>query len=265
MPYEYAILSPEKVELRYDLAGIGSRAMAAVLDDLIVILINALLVTTVALIDQAASFIGSLSTQVAISWLVGFYGFFLFSSWFGYYIFFEILWQGQTIGKRVLGLRVIMMDGTPATAGAIFTRELVRLVDGLPFCLVGYVVAGSVAFFNPYSQRVGDMLAGTLVIKERRTSAPSLQTLSQISSEPHPLEGLILSTGALTAQDYKALKAFLDRREQFSPKVRQGLAEELFSKLKTKLGLELEVDSQPEALLEAIASKYARDRGLLEL
>jgi len=264
MPYEYVILSPEKVELRYDLGGIGSRALAAVLDDFLLFLMHALILTVVALLEANFQLTSNLAAGVGEGWLIGGYIFFLFLSWFGYYIGFEIMWNGQTIGKRLLGLRVIKMDGTPAAPAQIFMRELVRLVDALPMCLFGYNVAGTVAFFNPYSQRIGDMLAGTIVVKERRTSAPQWRHLSELSERVHPLEDLIPSVQPLTTNDYRAIRNFLDRRDQFAPEVRHHLADSLFAQVSEKLSLMLPPDTPVEQVLEAVVRKFARERGLLD-
>lgn len=264
MPYEYVILSPEKVELRYDIGGIGSRALAAVLDDFLLFLMHALILTAVALLEDAFGFTSNLAASIGWGWLIGGYIFFVFLSWFGYYIFFEIIWNGQTIGKRLLGLRVIKMDGTPAAPVNIFMRELVRLVDALPLCLFGYTVAGSVAFFNPYSQRIGDMLAGTIVVKERRTSLPEVERLSEMSEQTHPLEGLVPSVQSLSTTDYRAIRNFLDRRDQFPPEVRQHLSNSLFAQVTEKLSLMLPPDTPVEQLLEAVVRKVARERGLLD-
>jgi hypothetical protein len=167
-------------------------------------------------------------------------------SWFAYYILFEIWWNGQTPAKRAFGLRVIRLDGTPATPGAILTRELVRLVDAFPLCLFGYNVAGLVAFFNPYGQRLGDMLAGTFVIKERRVALPTLASLSAMGTGEHPLEIYVPTVLALSANEYRALRAFLDQH------------------LTTKLGLYVPPEVPREGILEAIATRYARERGRLE-
>jgi hypothetical protein len=125
-------------------------------------------------------------------------------------------------------------------------------------------VAGLVAFFNPYGQRVGDMLAGTLVIKERRVELPTLQSLTSVDTGEHPLEAYVPTVLALSANEYRALRAFLDRREQILPEVRERLANELFERLTSKLGLHVPPDVSREGILEAIATRYARERGRLE-
>lgn len=264
MPYEYVLLSPEKVEIRYEIAGLGSRALAAVLDDLLVLLINAIVLLILTVLEDTTRLITAIVGRIGEGWALAALVFFAFISWFAYYILFEIWWNGQTPAKRAFGLRVIRLDGTPATPGAILIRELVRLVDAFPICLFGYNVAGLTAFFNPYGQRLGDMLAGTFVIKERRVALPTLQALSTVSVEEHPLEIYVPAVLALSANEYRALRAFLDRREQFPTEVREQLANELYEHLVGKLGLYVPPDVSREGILEAIAARYARERGRLE-
>lgn len=264
MPYEYVLLSPEKVEIRYEIAGLGSRALAAVLDDLLVLLLNAVVWLVLVLLEDTMRFITTLIGRIGEGWALASLFFFAFISWFAYYILFEIWWNGQTPAKRAFGLRVIRLDGTPATPGAILIRELVRLVDAFPVCLFGYNVAGLIAFFNPYGQRLGDMLAGTFVIKERRVALPTLQSLSAVSPSEHPLEVYVPTVLALSAREYRALRAFLDRREQFPAEVRERLANELYQHLIQRLGLYVPPDVPREGVLEAIATRYARERGRLE-
>lgn len=266
MPYEYGLLSPEKVELRYELGGIGSRALATAFDDLLVVLANAVILTIGSFVVERLVRTGVLLSSTLLGWLIGGFIFFAFCSWVGYYILFEILWNGQTLGKRLLGLRVIRFDGTPVSPGSIFARELLRVVDAFPLCFpTTYVIGGTVAFFNPYFQRIGDMVAGTLVIKERRTAVPEIESLGSTSLEVHPFESWILSAQAMSATDYRVVKDFLARQDQIDPAVRRALAERLLARLLPRLELARPPeDAAPEALLEAISRFYLRQRGALE-
>ncbi|MCX7992397.1 MAG: RDD family protein, partial [Fimbriimonadales bacterium] len=170
----------------------------------------------------------------------------------------------QTPAKRAFGLRVMMLEGTPVTPTAVLIRELVRLVDAFPLCLIGYNVAGVLAFFSPYGQRLGDMLAGTFVIKERRTPPPTLETLTEVSSQPHPLEFHLPPLLPISPSEYRTLRAFLDRREQLNPDARERLAWELYQRLREPLGMPEQPPAATEGILEAIAARYARERGRLE-
>ncbi|MER3403715.1 MAG: hypothetical protein C4337_10665 [Armatimonadota bacterium] len=260
MPYEYGLHSPEKVEIRYEIAGIGSRALATVLDDLIVLVGVSMMVVFLALLEDTLQVIAGAVNRFGEPVSIILFLFLAYVLWFAYYIGFEILWNGQTPGKRSLGLRVLMLDGTPVTPYAIFVRELVRIVDAVPLCIFGYNVAGLLAFLNPYGQRLGDMLAGTFVVKERRTALPTLNTLSQLNTQPHPLENLLPLVLEVSPNEYRALRAFLDRRDLLLPEFRTLRAQELYHHFAEKLGLNLPPEIPKEGILEAIAARYARER-----
>ncbi|MDW8052031.1 MAG: RDD family protein [Armatimonadota bacterium] len=261
MPYEYVLQSPEKVEIHYEIAGIGSRALAAVLDDLIVLLIIAVVGAVLALLEETTQLVSRVYAVTGENWLIAGLLFFAYIVWFAYYMLFEVFWNGQTPAKRAFGLRVIMLNGSPVTAQAVLVRELLRLVDAFPICLIGYAVAGAFAFFSPYGQRVGDMLAGTFVIKERRVPLPRLEQLSAQSTAPHPLEFYLPPLLEISPAEYRALRAFLDRRQQFHPDARERLAWELYQHLREPLGLPPQPPAATEGMLEAIAARYARERG----
>jgi len=264
MPYEFVLQSPEKVEIRYEIAGLGSRALAAVLDDLLVLVTVGIVGVLLALLEETTQAISSLLTVIGEGWLIAGLIFFAYVLWFAYYMGFEIFWSGQTPAKRAFGLRVMMLTGAPVTPTAVLIRELVRLVDAFPLCLIGYNVAGMLAFFSPYGQRLGDMLAGTFVVKERRTPAPTLEQISSMSDTPHPLEVHLPLLLPLSPSEYRALRAFLDRREQFSQAARERLATELYRKLVEAGTLPDPPPAAVEDLLEAVATRYARERGRLE-
>jgi uncharacterized RDD family membrane protein YckC len=253
MPYEFVLQSPEKVEIRYEIAGLGSRALAAVLDDLLVLTIVAVVGALLALLEETTQAISNLLTVIGEGWLIAGLIFFAYILWFAYYMVFEIFWNGQTPAKRAFGLRVMMLTGAPVTPTAVLIRELVRLVDAFPLCIVGYNVAGALAFFSPYGQRLGDMLAGTFVIKERRTPAPTLEQLNPVSEAPHPLEVYLPPLLPISPSEYRALRAFLDRREKFAQSAREQLAQELYRRLAEAGALPDPPPAAIEGLLEAVA------------
>jgi uncharacterized RDD family membrane protein YckC len=155
----------DHVVLRYDLAGAGTRGAAALVD----VLVSLLMVfglSVVAVIVGAALPV-ALSRQLA-----GLAAFVILASWVFYFVLLEWLWNGQTIGKRRSGLRVIGADGEPARFTAVLIRNLVRLVDFLP---AYYALGVVVIFLTPRSQRLGDLAAGTYVV---RAPKPELDWLS---------------------------------------------------------------------------------------
>ena len=169
--------TPDHVVLRYDLAGAGNRGFAAVVDFLIasVIAFTALAILSWAgAFDQASFFVlGGLTLIVTLVLI------------WAYFILLEWLWNGQTIGKRAYRLRVINEDGSPAQFTAVLIRNLLRPVDFLP-ALYGLGVL--VIVLSPKSQRLGDLAAGTYVVRAPRPQVDwfSLRTVTR--SEEHTSE-----------------------------------------------------------------------------
>jgi hypothetical protein len=189
--------------------------------------------------------------------LLGIVGFIFF---WGYYIFFEMLWNGQTPGKRWVGLRVIRTDGTPITLSESFIRNLTRLVDFLP---AAYGIGIISMFLDKQSRRLGDLAAGTLVVHDR---APiSIQSLSikrtvnfsRQGFKPVSLDGFPFER--LTNDDLALIEDFLLRREQLTH--RETLANQILNTLHTRLGLPLPSISRVEAedmllaILQAVQKK----------
>ena len=121
--------TPENVVFGYQVAGIGSRFLAGLIDIVLLAFIEFAVVATLLLLYN----ISSVSEQgSADGWALAVGVLLLFLFFWGYHIFFEILWNGQTPGKRRIGLRVIRTDGQPAGPGEIVIRNLVRIIDLLP-------------------------------------------------------------------------------------------------------------------------------------
>jgi uncharacterized RDD family membrane protein YckC len=170
-------VTPEGVDLRLDLAGAGERATAFLIDAIIMLLILVALTIVIALTWDATS--GGGANALAIIWLLGF-----FVLRFGWFIIFELSGRGATLGKRLLGLRVVARDGSRLTGGAVVVRNAMREIelflpltflaidasesrlDGLIYILAFSWVALFLFFplFNRDRLRVGDLLAGTWVV-----------------------------------------------------------------------------------------------------
>jgi uncharacterized RDD family membrane protein YckC len=210
--------TPENVSFDYEIAGIGSRFLAAIVDTFFIILLQilAILIALVAIIDvghypgSVSSFLDEyMSGVLAISGLIGF----LFL--WGYYIFFEMAWNGQTPGKRAAKLRVIRVDGRPITLSEALVRNLVRLVDFMP----GFYGVGVVTMFiQSQSRRLGDLAAGTVVVhdKGKTVSLASLDApgLPRLAANPAALPGLDLPLDRLSAADLQLVEDFLRRHKQ---------------------------------------------------
>ena len=251
-----SIDTPENVTFDYDVAGIGSRFLAALVDTLIVIILQVIVFFTFLLV---ASRMGDTLDAADPTWILGILFVVSFIFFWGYYIFFEILWNGQTPGKRWVGLRVIRVDGTPVTAAEVVIRNLVRTIDMLPGA---YGVGVVTMFVNSQSRRLGDLAAGTLVVHDNKTTRledlrsdrrDSLSTLHTTASVP---EGFPIER--LNARELELIENFLIRRYQLAN--RDELAGHILRNLATRLQqpLELKPGESPEAVLIAIYKQLNR-------
>lgn len=155
---ELVVATPERVSFDYQVAGLGTRAIAQILDLLIIL---ALLVA-VGFAAGAFAVIGSNT----VAFLVGLIG--TFVALFGYFWVSEALWSGQTIGKRAFRLRAVGDRGEPLTFAQAGIRNVVRIIDFLPYA---YGVGLVVLFANGRGKRLGDLAAGTVVVKDSESIA----------------------------------------------------------------------------------------------
>lgn len=215
--------TPEAVVFGYQVAGIGSRFMAALVDTII---LSLLLLTFFCGLGAATSFTDRSGLG---GWVVALVVLFVFALVWGYYIFFEMAWNGQSPGKRWVGLRVVRADGTPLTLVDCLVRNLVRVIDFLPL----YYAVGLVTMFsNPQARRLGDYAAGTLVVKEGRgmTLASVQQTLGTRATSP-----VTPPSPGLSESDYQLIDNFLGRRHEL--RNRDQLALRIAAAIAAKLGL----------------------------
>lgn len=251
----YGVDTPENVTFGYEVSGLGSRFLAALLDNLI--LFGILVALFLGLIAFLASPAGEALDETLADWLVAIYLLVTFALFWGYYIFFELIWNGQSPGKRWMGLRVIRSDGMPISLVESIIRNLVRLVDFLPLYYgLGVVVMAA----NSQARRLGDLAAGTLVVRERKDV--TLSSLGRLAApvavgSPHLIAALgdpaAWPLERLTADEQHVVKAFLARRPDLLN--RTPLAVVLAGRLAGRL--ELAVPDSPlacETFLEQVAA-----------
>ncbi len=153
--------TPEQVVVSYTLAGIGTRGAAALIDLLLMLVLTVTLWYGVSSIPR---FLPSLRSVGGKSWATAVVIIGQFLILWGYFVTFEAIWDGQTPGKRVLGLRVVRNGGGGVDVGASAARNLIRFIDFLPF---GYFLGMISVIANQRNQRLGDLVAGTIVVRER--------------------------------------------------------------------------------------------------
>lgn len=246
---DYIVETPEQIELAYNVAGIGSRLLAAIVDSLLIALAEGVLFVALAQIANVIAF--AESVLVAIGAALG------FAILWGYYITCELTWNGQSPGKRLIGLRVVSEGGRPITVVGSIIRNIIRIVDFLPFL---YGIGVIAMFIDGRARRLGDLAASTLVVRER--ADVTLESLVR-SVEPNlpPPSGDttdLIDVSVLTPDDYALLRDFLDQRRNLAQAVRQRLAAHLSEGLQARLGVSPEPD--PERLVERVVRAYQRQR-----
>lgn len=243
--------TPEQIPLEFTLAGVGSRALAAMLDWLIMFLALIVLLT---LGGVAIGVFGSFSSAGPF-WMVAILILSFFLLQWGYFAISEIVMKGQTFGKRVLNLRVIKESGAPITAYEAIGRNLLRVVDGFPlfFPFTLYGVAVVTAMLNKQNKRLGDMVAGTVVVHERPLT--ELQPVWALTSsiegtEPAPSP---YNSSRLSVDELQLIEAFLRRRYELPPQLRIQTAFQIAERVGRTLEIPREGRPDPETLLEIVA------------
>jgi uncharacterized RDD family membrane protein YckC len=255
---ELVIETPERVELYYTRAQVGNRFLAAGVDHLIqILMVGAILVVAWWLGDLLQLLWDGLG-----NWALGLAIMVAFLIYTSYFVLFETIWNGQTPGKRLFRLRVIREDGRPIRFYEAMVRNLLRTaldampVVGVPF-LPLYSIGIVAVFLSPRSKRIGDYVAGTVVVRESEAKAPTLDEVISLAryeaekdrtSEPAPF---VVDPLRLNANDYAALRAFLRRRHDMPELVRIALGNRIAGSLALKLDIPA-IPLSAEHLLEEV-------------
>lgn len=248
MDQDLAILTPEKTILSYRLAGLGSRIGAHLID----------LAIVGALMFGSAFGIFFVLSRVDQGLAEGITIAFVSALPFIYFICLEGFWNGQTLGKKAIGIRVRMLDGTPITMVAAIGRNFLRPADMLP----GPYFLGIVSMFlNSRSQRIGDLVAGTVVCYEQRAMAAFAPAPHMLGV--HPLEGHVGDLRNMSLDEYQALRRMCDRFPEFATGVQDRMVREIWTPLAEKLHVAQVPNVHPIYLAEAVVMKYGRQHGLL--
>lgn len=252
-------ITPDNIEVSYELAGAGTRFLAALIDHAIQAVALAVLWTAGLLVAGLLGVaVNALSAWAVAALLVA-----SFVVTFGYFAAFEMLWGGHSPGKRYVGLRVVRDGGYPIDPFAAVVRNVVRIIDLLP-PLYGAGVAS--IFLSAEYKRLGDWAAGTLVIKERTGGAYGARGTGPASPMVAHFMPLVRNVDALRPEQYATIRRFTERRHELEIPVQAHIALRLARPLLADLGLEdVPVSAQWHYadLLEAVARVYSRERGLL--
>jgi uncharacterized RDD family membrane protein YckC len=252
------IETPERVPLHFALASIGNRFLACAFDHALQSVAVVLLYIIVINIANSLSFSGMSSAPkwaIALLIIVG------FIIWTSYFVVFEWLWKGQTPGKRWLKLRVIREDGRPITFWEAAVRNLLRIFDIQPFPF--YSVGLICVFVSLRDQRVGDLVAGSVVVREREVEAPSFNQVfdSQVSDSAlrrsfKPVQ-FTAELGLLTEKEFEVVETFLRRRFDLPDQARMWMAWRVATPILYKLRPAYDLSTFTyEGFLEELLHRY---------
>lgn len=226
----HRVLTPEYVEFNFVLAGLMSRFLALLIDSLLSLVLAFTLLLVVGLVTMTG-------TAVLGSGASGFGAAAAFVIWFlvdwGYMVLLEVVWNGQTVGKRAMGLRVIQDTGVRVGAYQSLLRNLVRPVDKLPFL---YLVGGAMALTSEGQQRLGDLLAGTIVVRERRLKIPAALERPESDASLLGDAEFVARVGRLGEKEETLLFNAAMRREELSMEARLQLFSTIARRLEDDLG-----------------------------
>jgi uncharacterized RDD family membrane protein YckC len=240
--------TPENVVLDAEIAGFGTRCVAAMIDYFILIII---------LIVVTLLFANALRGGSAGSWGIAALALIQFCIVTFYHLFFEFLWNGQTPGKRWIGIRVIQSNGLPLTTSGAIIRNLLRLFDFLP---VLYGVGLIALFATKNTQRLGDLAAKTIVVRERRqitlesvkeNFTVQYKYITRITRLPYYVQ-----IDKLDQNDRREVVSYLQRRkEMINQEYVVGI---MAQKIANKMGVNGVADLHSPELAEMFLEQVAR-------
>jgi uncharacterized RDD family membrane protein YckC len=239
--------TPEQIALELQVAGIGSRFLALSVDTVLQVALYGLGALAIGFLQVPPyfrqSFLGTAGPALAVL--------FFFSVYWGYFALFEIIWSGRTPGKRAAGIRVIKDSGRPINAFEAIARNVLRAVDFLPAM---YAVGIATMMLNRNSRRLGDFVAGTIVVHDRQTEdvrppwgAPGAATVSS----PELTSQLV----RMPAEELQLIETYLHRRLDLDDTVRHEMARRIVTRIANKTGLRPESDQDVDGFLEAVARR----------
>jgi uncharacterized RDD family membrane protein YckC len=241
--------TPESVELEFHLAGIGNRTYALTIDYLIWMAVLIVTLITFAVINYNLDL---LNNDRAILWAVAIQLIIFFIIYVGYFVFFEVVWRGQTPGKKVAKIRVVRDDGRTIGLSQATIRALLRPFDDILFLGLFLIILGK------KEKRLGDLVAGTIVIQEE-TAVKS--QIFVVSPAAEPLAEYLKNNteiARLLPEDFATVREYLQRQKEMIPAARLALAKKLAYRIKDIIGLEDVPENVTASIfLEAVYLAYS--------
>ena len=240
------VVTPEAVPLELETANIGSRGLAVMIDWLIQG------TTLFALLVGLTTLVGATNAHVGVGIAAASFFLLTFIALWGYPTVMETLWRGRTIGKAALGLRVITVEGAPVRFRHAAIRATLGLVDFILTSGAGAIIS---VLLTRRSQRLGDLVAGTVVLRERTGLRAPVAVEFPV---PPGLEAYAqtLDVARMTADDYRAARTFLLRATSLAPAVRYDLALRIAKPVAGRVQPAPPAGVAPEAFLLCVAAVY---------
>jgi uncharacterized RDD family membrane protein YckC len=232
--------TPEQTVLEYPIAGLGSRFLAILADTAIQLVLAFFVLIVGSVIGAGLSMFGGLGMQ----WISAIIVIFLFLLYSGYFTLFEIFWNGQTPGKRYAQVRVIRDDGRPIGAYEAIVRNALRLIDSMPAM---YGIGLISIFVSRKSKRLGDFVAGTVVIHEKTLEGVRPYEGTTLDETLPPID-----TSKVTLEEARLIETFLNRRDSLDPAVRTTMALQITNRLADKMEVTVYGWPRTERFLEAV-------------
>jgi uncharacterized RDD family membrane protein YckC len=244
--------TPESVELEFNLAGIGNRAYALCVDYFILgFLLVFILIIWAFLYLYIYTLIPTVGEILGL-WLLAIQLLITFAVYVGYFVFFETFWQGQTPGKKWVNIRVISEDGTVVSLTQVVLRALLRPIDDIFF------IGAFLIIFTQKEKRLGDLLAGTIVIKQQQKTVRANLALSREAENLAFKVQQEREISNLLPEDFTLVKEYLQRRYLMTPEARNNVSGKIANRIKERIGLETNIETDnPELFLEAIYLAYS--------
>lgn len=244
----HGVETPEHVDVQFELAGVGSRVAAGLLD---------LILQTLGILGLwilGSTLIGDLfSPGTARGWVSAVMILLTFCLAWGYFTLFEALNGGRTPGKQALGIRVVMDTGRSITPTAAVVRNLVRLIDC--YVPVPFVPAIISMFLHPSNKRPGDMAAGTIVVRDHPTDWTLGAALPAAdATAPEPLES---GPPELSEEEFRLLDRFLGRLNDLTPEVQVRITTDLVRRFEQRIPRRI---ADGQAYLVAVFAEEQRKR-----
>lgn len=244
MDRNVSVRTPESIAFRYELAGLGSRFLALVLDMALQFGVFAALMSGLFLAasrlattkETVPPDVQRIADAVAIAIVVAI----VFMIFFGYFIAFETFWNGQTPGKRALGIRTVRDGGYGVDFGAALVRNLIRVGE---FALGFYAFSALSMLVSSENKRLGDIAAGTIVVRDARLAMPK-----RLFEQPEPQYG---ATRYLSGEERALVRRFLERRNALTAPRRRELAAQLANRVRERVPSDLQ-RLDDESLLERL-------------